>query len=628
MSVNKKATLRETAISAYRAYSLLHQEFTGLISSTVCYRIVSTVIPYISIWFSAQIINELANLCRPNVLWSLVLIALCSALFLGILCNAFHGWNTQMKNRFIFRRQKVYTDKILSMDYEDIDKATVRSLLDKIRGNENWSCWGLSMLVNVLESSITGIIGVLGAVALTVSLFTRVVPEGPLFILNSPVFLLLFLCILILTTVLSSFFHTKSSASYAALSEEANFGNRMCSYMLLSERPKASADVRMYNQQKISQWYMDRDKTFLPGGSFSKCAAGPMGLWAAAGTMVESLLMGFVYIYVCLKSWAGAFDVGSITQYVGAVTALSLNISELMKGLSQLRSNVPFMEDIYTFLDIPNKMTQGSLHIETSLDHQYQIEFQDVSFRYPGSDIWALRHVNMKFHIGKRLAVVGENGSGKSTFIKLLCRLYDPQEGTILINGIDIRKYHYEEYIRIFSVVFQDFQLISQSLGSNVAGTQSYDKSRVEKALKEAGFGERLKTLPDGLETMLYKDFLETGIDISGGESQKIAIARALYKDAPFIILDEPTAALDPIAEAEIYEKFNEISGNRTVIYISHRLSSCKFCDEIAVFQNGAIIQQGTHEQLLSDINGEYFKLWNAQAQYYSEDYENDRSDV
>ena len=176
-----------------------------------------------------------------------------------------------------------------------------------------------------------------------------------------------------------------------------------------------------------------------------------------------------------------------------------------------------------------------------------------------------------------------------------------------------------DDYINIFSVVFQDFQLISQPLGNNVAGSMNYDRERVRKALLDAGFGDRLATMEKGLDTTLYKGVYEDGVDVSGGEAQKIAIARALYKDAPFIILDEPTAALDPIAEAEIYSKFDEIAGDKTAIYISHRLSSCKFCDEIAVFHEGAVIQQGTHAELVADENGKYYELWNAQAQYYTE---------
>jgi ATP-binding cassette subfamily B protein len=294
------------------------------------------------------------------------------------------------------------------------------------------------------------------------------------------------------------------------------------------------------------------------------------------------------------------------------------NIFALTGLTGTLKANSDYLEKTFTFLDIPNAMYQGSLTTEKRSDRKYEIEFRNVSFRYPGSDIWALRNVNMKFRVGKRLAIVGENGSGKTTFIKLLCRLYDPQEGQILLNGIDIRKYRYDDYRSIFSVVFQDFQLLCQPLGANVAGSMHYDRERVRRALTDAGFGERLATMQDGLDTMLYKNLSEDGVEISGGEAQKIAIARALYKDAPFIILDEPTAALDPIAEAEIYSKFDEIAGDKTAIYISHRLSSCKFCDEIAVFSGGAVIQQGTHDALVADEGGKYYELWHAQAQYYT----------
>ena len=225
--------------------------------------------------------------------------------------------------------------------------------------------------------------------------------------------------------------------------------------------------------------------------------------------------------------------------------------------------------------------------------------------------------MNLKFRVGERLAVVGRNGSGKTTFIKLLCRLYDPTEGEILLNGIDIRKYSYEEYLSLFSVVFQDFKLFSFELGQNVAASVEVDEGKAKACLEQAGFGERLRELPKGLHTCLYKDFEEDGVEISGGEAQKIALARALYKDAPFLVLDEPTAALDPVAEYEVYTGFNRMVGNRTAVYISHRLSSCRFCDEIVVFDEGQIVQRGSHESLLSQPDSLYARLWNAQAKYY-----------
>ena len=210
------------------------------------------------------------------------------------------------------------------------------------------------------------------------------------------------------------------------------------------------------------------------------------------------------------------------------------------------------------------------------------------------------------------------NGSGKTTMIKLLCRLYDPTEGYITLNGIDIQKYDYEDYLKLFSVVFQDFKLFSFSVGENVAASVDYDEDKVWSSLEKAGMLERVKAMPKGLKTPVYKDFEEDGVEISGGEAQKIAIARALYKDAAFVILDEPTASLDPIAEHEIYSRFNDMVKDKTAVYISHRLSSCRFCDRILAFDNGQLIQDGSHEELLENPEGKYSELWNAQAQYYN----------
>ena len=200
----------------------------------------------------------------------------------------------------------------------------------------------------------------------------------------------------------------------------------------------------------------------------------------------------------------------------------------------------------------------------------------------------------------------------------MLCRLYDPTEGEILLNGVNIQKYDYDEYMSVFSVVFQDFSLFAFTLGEVVASSRNFDENKVRECLKKANFGNRLHEMPGGVHTYLYKDYDQSGIEISGGEAQKIALARALYKDSPFILLDEPTAALDPISEYEVYSNFNVISEDKTTVYISHRLASCRFCEMIVVFDNGQIVQHGSHEELLSDVSGKYYELWNAQAQYYT----------
>ncbi len=327
----------------------------------------------------------------------------------------------------------------------------------------------------------------------------------------------------------------------------------------------------------------------------------------------------FNYLLVCFYCAIGAFPVGDVIKYTGYLGRFMGDLNALLDTLFRsFKENEPFLKQYLEYFDIPNDMYQGSLAVEKRSDKKYDIEFRNVSFKYAGSENYALKNVNLTFNVGERLAVVGMNGSGKTTFIKLMCRLYDPTEGEIYMNDFDVRKYDYRQYLDLFSVVFQDYSLLALPLGNNVSSAASWDAEKAEKSLREVGFGERYDEMPKGLETPIYKNFDNEGVNVSGGEAQKIALARALYKDAPFIILDEPTAALDPIAEAEIYAKFDEIVGDKTAIYISHRLSSCRFCDKIAVFDNGEIVQVGSHEELLADENGKYYELWTAQAQYYT----------
>lgn len=228
-----------------------------------------------------------------------------------------------------------------------------------------------------------------------------------------------------------------------------------------------------------------------------------------------------------------------------------------------------------------------------------------------------MKNVNLRLRAREKTVIVGENGSGKTTLIKLLCRLYRPTEGTILFGGRDIWDYPYEEYMAQFATVFQDFSLFAFSVAENVAGFREYDEEKVIDALQKAGLWERVAGYAKGIRQPLFHDFDEGGADISGGEAQKLAIARAIYKDAPVMVLDEPTAALDPYAEYEVYENFGKLTGGKTVLFVSHRLSSCRMCDRIVVVHQGEVAQCGTHEELLAEQGGKYRELWNAQAQYY-----------
>ncbi|MEE0692566.1 MAG: ABC transporter ATP-binding protein [Lachnospiraceae bacterium] len=578
--------------------------------------------PYAAIWLSARLIDELSGARDPKRLFWWVLLLLVSGAALMLAEGILLRWSEYEASRNEQMSERIFMEKMIALDYADIDRQYVYDLYYQIRQNENWAGWGGRYAVQyIFEGVITSVSQIIGGLALSISLFNLKVPAGSkMEFLNHPLAAVFMAALMLLFAAAVPFCSSRADQYVTKCAEEVRMGNRLFSFFGFMCQDRARAvDLRMYRQEENvgSLYLMSKDTGFAPGSAMARYAKGAQGLWRAASYSIAALLTGAAYLFVCLKAWGGAFGVGMVTQYVGAITALFTGLSAFLREIARMCTNGEFLRDYFEFLDIPNQMYQGSLTTEKRADRRYEVEFRDVSFRYPGTKQWALRHVNMKFRVGSRLAVVGVNGSGKTTFIKLLCRLYDPTQGQILLNGIDIRKYRYQDYIDLFSVVFQDFHLLARPLGENVAGAMVYEKERVAKCLNKAGFGERTDAMKEGLHTYLYKDLDENGVEISGGEAQKIAIARTLYKDAPFLILDEPTAALDPEAEAEIYTKFDEIAGDKTAIYISHRLSSCRFCDEIAVFHEGQVIEQGTHEELVSDRNGKYYELWNAQAQYY-----------
>ena len=619
-----RITIKEAIHLNYRAYKLLKKQCPSMFFSIFLVCVVSGITPYVGIYLSAQVIEELAGQRRPEQLWKLVTITILVTAVLGILNACLSRWENSRNGSYWFRKDKIYADKMLDMDYCTVVEQKIHDLRYQIKQNENWNGWGIGRVRDNIRSIIKAVIGILSAVALTVTLFTSKVPEtaGKFLILNHPLFLVGMILILLFVTFVSPMIQNKGESYWVSAAEDMKFGNRIFGFFgFLGEEHDRAVDIRIYNQQNISKKYMDQNGFMaknLNGVAIVRHAKGPMGLLYAASTMTSNVFTGFVYVYVCLKAWAGAFGVGAVTQYVGAATTLAMNVSTLISCVGGMYNNADFLRTTMEYMDIPNPMYQGSLTTEKRSDRNYEVEFRNVSFKYPGTEEYALRNVSMKFKVGSRLAVVGRNGSGKTTFIKLLCRLYDPTEGEILLNGIDIRKYDYDDYIRICSVVFQDFRLLALKLGENIGGGSSYDKERVLDCLERAGFTERLASMPDGLDSYLYKNVSEKGVEISKGEAQKLAIARALYKDAPFIILDEPTAALDPLVEAEIYAKFNDIVGDKTAVYISHRLSSCRFCDEIMVFDQGRLVQQGKHDTLVGEQDGMYYSLWNAQAQYYT----------
>ena len=605
---------------AYKGARYLHAYNPGLFLIYTISNTVTGAAPYVTIFFSARIISELAGSRSPQKLTLWVLLTVLSIAVMELLKAVLKYHKERVWDLVWMSRLKIMADKFYDMDYALLDDGHLMGLADTVLQNEQWGARGLSTIVAGYERGIRHLSGILSGLGLTVSLFAFKVPESAVEYryLNHPVFILLVVFLLVGFALLSAEIRGKADHYWDEYAGEARLGNRIFGYFgFFGQKWERAMDIRLYRQDRIRDEWDKKDNSFMPGSSIAEHAKRGMGFYSVCATGMTYVLMALIYLFVCLKARAGAFDVGYVSQYVASLTALAAGVSGILETINSQKVNASFLQPFFELMDTKNRMYEGSLSTEKRSDHNYSVEFKDVSFKYPSSDTWALRHVSVKFSVGEKMALVGENGSGKSTFVKLLCRLYDPTEGEILLNGIDIRKYDYAQYLAIFSVVFQDFKLLSYPLGENVAVAKNYPEDKVLSSLTKVGFSLDKETFPEGLKTYLYRDFSETGVEISGGEAQKIAIARALYKDAPFLILDEPTAALDPMTEAEIYSHLGDIVDDRTALFISHRLSSCRFCDEILVFDQGTLVQRGTHNSLLSDSSGKYQELWNAQAQYY-----------
>lgn len=581
----------------------------------------ASLTPYVGIYLSALLIDELTTTRSPDRLMSLVLWIIGSAAIIALvqsILNRLHAVESSEMWEYI---RHLFGKKMLSMDFVSIDSPSTHTLVSKIQQNTNGGGWGIDRIVWQLDNVWSAILKLFGGSAMIITLFTSKVESGSgVELLNSPITTVCVIVLMIAITLCSPLLSSIGGRIFAQASGRHMLTNRLFGYYgWFGAREDTSVDSRIYDLRKICDRHnYDKTGTFHSKGYFAKLNKGKLGLVNVLSSVTQSLFTALIYFYVCLKAWGGALTLGGITQHIATVNIIAGSVRSVLSTFSDMRNNAFFLRDTFEFLDMPNDMYQGTLTVEKRQDREYEIEFRNVSFKYPGSEQYALKNVSLKFKVGERLAVVGQNGSGKTTFIKLLCRLYDPTDGEILLNGINIRKYDYRDYMSIFSVVFQDYSLLELTVGEVIGCSSDYDRDRAYSCAVDSGLGDKLSSLPKGIDTYIGKEYDAEGMEFSGGENQKIALARTLYKNSSFMILDEPTASLDPIAESEVYSNFNNIVGDKTAIYISHRLSSCRFCDKIAVFNEGALVQYGTHDGLLEDENGKYSELWNAQAQYYN----------
>ena len=610
-----KRTLREDLRMIVRGYKLVWQMSHMNVIWRMAYVTSMQVAPYLTLYMSALLIDELTAGASAERLLTLAVITVVGTFAANMLCQHVVGRQAVKYENIQWQRdEKFMTDVEARMQYCHLETPETSLVRDQISHSKNYGGNGLMTLYWSIWFITEAIINIVASVALTASMLTMSANgtfKGFLAFANSPWSALMIVAIIIVNIL----FQVRTSARKKVLLDQnwnKYSAERKRGWHLLNW---GTEDVY---QMGMKDFLLRRTREHFIKPKVYENSFKIQWRYNSISTVWNALMNIALFIYVGARAYIGVFGIGSFILYRGTVERFINAVSTLGARLGELRNNNDFLQKIFDYVDLPNAMYQGTLSVEKRSDNRFEIEFRNVSFKYPGSESYALKNVNFKFRIGERLAFVGMNGSGKTTFIKLLCRLYDPTEGEILLNGIDITRYEYHEYLDLFSVVFQDFATFAYTIADNVSGEKHPNREKIMESLTRAGLGEKISRLPKGIDTYIYRWFSNDGVDLSRGELQKVALARALYKGAPFFILDEPTAALDPIAEAEVYSRFGDVVGDRTAIFISHRLSSCRFCDKIAVFHEGELIQYGSHDELVAATDGKYHELWHAQAQYYN----------
>lgn len=556
-------------------------------------------IPFVDLIMLPKLVDELVGDRRADMLILYVLIMGVGTVLLNFVNTLCDNYIDRYADKFSYYYKEQASLKIMELDFQVTEDTKALDQIEKARNGMDWYSGGLNGIVSSLFYVIQNVITLLGVSAII--------------LIKAPILLVLILVVLYFTGMLNRKNNEIEQKSYMELSVD----NRIFSYLGWQVVDfRYGKDIRLYeakdmllkNYQKYSKrmndkWYKMATLQLLPTLLMDLC----------------DVVRDFgSYLYIGTLAILGKISLGITTQLFTASAQLYINMRNLVGNVQEVIKKTNYAYEYVKFMEFPNAIHHGTKPVAHG---PHVFEFKDVEFTYPGSEVKVLKGVNLKIEAGENLSIVGLNGAGKTTFVKLLCRLYDPTSGVILMDGVDIREYDYDSYMQEFAPVFQDFKLFAFTMEENITlGIGQNDEARraaVMEVIERVGLKDKVDSLEKGVETYVFKHYDESGIEPSGGEQQKLAIGRALYKKSPVIILDEPTAALDPVAEYEIYRKFEELVGGKTAVYISHRLSSCRFCDKIAVFANGVVSEYGNHESLVNKENGIYAEMFAAQAQYY-----------
>ena len=555
----------KTVFAAFREMNRLEKR---LIPTAVTVAFVTAVMPFINIWFTSKIIDLLDGGAGMKSLTLYIgsAVGINAVLFF---VNCFLGEMQFVYRSLMYNKElREISSKLFRIEYQRLENSEFKELVHKHSEAQDRVFSSFVQFTWMMRDFISGALTLVISVVIIIPLLKIGFEKTGTSFFERPAFLLTIFSAIAVMAVIILVVAVRMNKAWFKASDEYSRLDRIFYYFLnMFSDYNTGKEIRVYNEQTLIK-HTATDKLLTDGERVLKKASMNTARQSSFVAILGALVGFGIYLFIGTKGLYGLFGIGSLVLYCGAFMQIVAGIMKMAVTFGKTAEN------------------------------------------------YALRNVNLKIENGEHLAVVGRNGSGKTTFIKLMCRLYDVTDGEILINGTDIKEYTRESITGLYSVVFQDFKIFSVSLKDNICASSDFDSDRFYACLENANIKDRAERLADKENTYLYKDLDETGVEISGGEAQKLALARALYKDAPVVILDEPTAALDPIAENEIYSRFNSFVQNKTAIYISHRLSSCAFCDKIAVFDNARLVEHGTHRELLG-AGGKYSELWNAQARYY-----------
>lgn len=565
-----------------------------------CKTILNSVVPFVGIIISPMIVDEV---CGDRNVERLVMLAALLILIDG--CIRILSEFVECKlSKYQERLDNYFTMQVgvhsMKLDFQLTEDKEALDQLDRAKTGMSWysgGVYGISEQIFMFIGNIFKIAGFVTIIAL-----------------NAPWMILLTVIYVVVNSLITGKLNKVEIEAYQKLSKV----NRLFGYFgweIVDFR--FGKDIRLYDAKDmmVKKWHSNTEVS----NNAWKWQGDTSYKYSKYSALARVLLSMGLYVYAGLLVVASKITIGTFTQLIEASGALNDTLGGLVWNMQELIKRTNYAYEYVKFMEYPEAIEKKHDKVNEGL---HTIEFKNVSFAYPNTDRLILDNVSIKVEPGEKLSIVGLNGAGKTTFIKLLCRLYDPTSGTILMDGKDIKEYDYDEYMKQFAPVFQDFRLFGFSIAENILLKEKEERAdeddrKLKELIKMVGLEEMIEKQKNGVETSIYTIFDEEGVEPSGGEQQKMAIARALYKDSPVIILDEPTAALDPVAEYEVYRQFHTLVGGKTAFYISHRLSSTRFCDHIAVFADGHIAEYGNHDSLVNIKDGIYARMFEAQARYY-----------